>query len=433
MRDSELEKLLHDRLIDYQEEPHDSVWNKTAHKLSTSKTLQQKLELYEELPNEFLWKKIGSSLKANTNARRMEGVTALAMLIVLFLLLLPSIWRSEMPACPKVLAPLNSLDQNKSESLPIAENKKQSDLTKTNGITEKANLNQLETNRSNLERKDNWNLIFTTSGTVNSVPTPDNATNLNQKIAYLTPVDFDSIRFLDSVRIKPDKTITKNSDNELALEVERKINKDYSSGSIYLLAMPTLGYQQLVPNKNDGIIIESYEKISTLNSSRLGIRLEAGWCKPINKRLSLLMGILYYQRKQTFRFLFSDTTQWELMGKDEEPFAYESKPLLQPAVFEYNLKNIGIFTGLTYTFNKKRVTQSFGMVMELHQNLQNHELYLFADWRYRLIYPIKSRLAFIAQPSFNYALQLNESLEAPFYVRPYGIGLNLGVQYHLDN
>jgi hypothetical protein len=34
------------------------------------------------------------------------------------------------------------------------------------------------------------------------------------------------------------------------------------------------------------------------------------------------------------------------------------------------------------------------------------------------------------QPTLNYSFYINQNLNAPFYVKPYGLGLNLGFTYN---
>lgn len=36
------------------------------------------------------------------------------------------------------------------------------------------------------------------------------------------------------------------------------------------------------------------------------------------------------------------------------------------------------------------------------------------------------------QPTFNYALKLDEQINAPFYVKPYGFGINFGLYFHIN-
>jgi hypothetical protein len=78
------------------------------------------------------------------------------------------------------------------------------------------------------------------------------------------------------------------------------------------------------------------------------------------------------------------------------------------------------------------------LAAELHKGLStpNKEVntgqrfYLFGDVFYRIAYPVNNKLDLMFQPTINYALQLDERINAPFYVKPYGLGLNFGVYYH---
>jgi hypothetical protein len=47
-----------------------------------------------------------------------------------------------------------------------------------------------------------------------------------------------------------------------------------------------------------------------------------------------------------------------------------------------------------------------------------------------LQYPSEGRLKAVFQPTLNYSFYINQNLNAPFYVKPYGLGLNVGVTYN---
>lgn len=62
-------------------------------------------------------------------------------------------------------------------------------------------------------------------------------------------------------------------------------------------------------------------------------------------------------------------------------------------------------------------------------NLAIPDSYMFVNVYYRLQYPHEGRWKAFVQPTFNYAVYTVENPNAPFQVRPYGFGLNLGCTY----
>ena len=60
----------------------------------------------------------------------------------------------------------------------------------------------------------------------------------------------------------------------------------------------------------------------------------------------------------------------------------------------------------------------------------NPSAYVFYNLYYRLQYPAEGRLKAVFQPTLNYSFYINQNLHAPFYVKPYGLGLNIGFTYN---
>jgi hypothetical protein len=223
---------------------------------------------------------------------------------------------------------------------------------------------------------------------------------------------------------------------------EKKINKDHKY-ALYLLAMPTFGYQRIEANTKDNILIDNVKKVSNFSTKRLGIRAEVGIIVPVSKRLSLAGGILYYQRKQTIDYVEKiwDSTYVENTSASDitlaPHFKYENK------TFEYELKNVGVQLGFNYILSKGKFLHTAGTGIEFHKALNkfgekqkqegfsaNPSTYVFYNVFYRVQYPAVGKIKAIFQPTFNYSLFLNENMNAPFYVKPYGFGLNFGITYN---
>ena len=46
---------------------------------------------------------------------------------------------------------------------------------------------------------------------------------------------------------------------------------------------------------------------------------------------------------------------------------------------------------------------------------------------------LTTKFDLMLQTTFNYSLQVDNRINAPFYVKPYGMGLNLGIYWHLGH
>jgi hypothetical protein len=222
---------------------------------------------------------------------------------------------------------------------------------------------------------------------------------------------------------------------------EDKPRRESGPLSIYFTAMPTLGYQKLEANPSDNVIVESFEKLSNFSSKRLGVRAEIGAEYALTPRVKAFGGLLYYQRKQTISYTERVSTGFkEYMSGDT--LTLDPQFALEDRSFEYELRNLGVQLGVNYVLRKKTFLHVAGTGIEFHKALNKlpeaqKELgftsqpstYVFYNLYYRVQYPAEGRLKAIFQPTFNYSLFLNRDMHAPFYVKPYGLGLNLGVTY----
>ena len=204
-----------------------------------------------------------------------------------------------------------------------------------------------------------------------------------------------------------------------------------------------MGYQRIEPNSNDNLIVESIERISTFSTDRLGFRAELGAEYPIANRFYFFGGLLYFQREQTIGYTEKVVSYTEVSeGPDGEiilqpEFSYQNKS------FDYKVQNLGLQLGISYQLSKKKFLQTLGTGVEFHLALNkkdedtpeftnNPSAYVFYNLYYRLQYPTDKKLRAVVQPTLNYSFYINQNVDAPFYVKPYGLGLNVGFTYNFN-
>jgi len=224
-------------------------------------------------------------------------------------------------------------------------------------------------------------------------------------------------------------------------EVEKKSKPDRSESRVkfYLLGMPTFSYNRVKANNGDDLLVTAIEKIPAFSLDRFGFRVESGITYQMTPRLSGFAGLIYFNRKQTFEYTIRNVTD------TETKYVNGDKAVIVPSAFEeesreYNndLSNLGVQFGLLYQVASNKFIHTVGTGIETHYALNKSDLpeefekpslYLFYNLFYRLEYPKESRLKALVQPTFNYSFGLSEKLNTPFYVKPYGFGLNFGVTY----
>lgn len=274
-------------------------------------------------------------------------------------------------------------------------------------------------------------------------------------------VQMDVIQRLDAV-------MKQAAVKELASEPQKKKKKQglfLASNDLYVTVMPTLGYQRIKSNTSDNILIQEIKPIPVFSKDRLGIRLEVGLQSTGSKRWRAFGGILYFQRDQTFSYVERRVDSLISVPGKGGTATLEPKFSLVPGTIDYDVKNIGLHFGLSYRVwdknstyvesevayssanpalrLRKRFLHEIGGGIELHKSLKSTDaisvaegltdpsLYAFINLFYRMQYPRTGRLRAILQPTLNYSFYISKDVNVPFYVKPYGFGLNLGCRYHL--
>ena len=238
------------------------------------------------------------------------------------------------------------------------------------------------------------------------------------------------------------KAIMKAAKGDEGKTVIKEKEKKQNRFSIYFTIMPTFGYQRINSNSSDDIIIESVKRISTFSMDRLGVRAELGVEDPLTQRIKVFGGLVYYQRKQTINYTQKQVDYTEVSeGPDGQIIVVPQFTYVEKS-FEYELKNLGVQIGVSYELSRKKLLQTVGSGFEFHMALNklessqvpeftnNPSAYVFYNLYYRLQYPAEGRLRAVFQPTLNYSFYINQNLNAPFYVKPYGLGLNLGFTYN---
>jgi hypothetical protein len=226
-------------------------------------------------------------------------------------------------------------------------------------------------------------------------------------------------------------------------EVTNEKQKSDRKLSLYFTAMPTLGYQRIEANQNDNVFVESVSKVSNFSAKRLGIRAEIGVEYALTQKFRMFGGILYYQRKQTIDYVERVPVNDVIENPVDTVVVIQPEFTSQARRFEYELRNLGVQLGVNYVLKEKKFLHTIGTGIEFHKALNklpaeqqrlgfhsNPSTFVFANVYYRLQYPAQGRLRAVFQPTFNYSLYLNQDMNAPFFVKPYGLGLNVGLTYH---
>lgn len=444
MHEQDNDSQLRRRLLDYQEQPDENLWERIQQGADEDALMQNRLRAYSEAPDEIVWKRVNEKMTDDRYAGHLEWINAATFVLALLLLSYSAFSpRSSQKINDRTVAPSEiqtDLKKETEQPPPV----KESQLTKEGELNPTATARTFRSPDTTGEDGKKENIIRLANGDTQQPTYSENSTQKEQLPTSTIRFDTLESRAMHSGLLD---TLLQASiaDNDAAVsdtikfQEEEKVpeeNKKSIRHGWYALFMPTLGYQQIEPVKDDGIIVESFERLSSFSPKRLGMRVEVGWEVSLTPRLSVATGLLYYQRKQTFIYHYSDTLRSEFVPVPGQPFVFDVIPGKFKGTFDYEVKNIGMLLGLNYSHRRNRFDQKIGIAAELQRGLSRvasrDGFYLFGDAYYRLSYQISGRMFFLFQPTLNYALRLNNKLNAPFHVRPYGLGLSVGVFFKLD-
>lgn len=414
--------------------------------------LTKRLRDYSEEPRIQLWQNIKAMAEANRRPDALRKRTRTGWILILFMASITGLYYFEQTS-----ADFTKASRSESSVQNINENEKEVENVRAPGM---------QKNRvSALAHKDDGERVNrVVKSSANSEQTLDNEKMVSAVVQKpdISSADVDTglshdgrvsqkqenvvVEKNDVIGGKEDPSIviaarTNNADEVKTVIPEKK--KSPNKFGIYFTIMPTFGYQRINSNSTDDIIIEGIKKISAFSTDRLGVRAELGVETSVAKRFKVFSGLVYYQRKQTIDYTEKQVEYTEVSeGPDGDVILVPAYKYVERS-FEYELKNLGLQVGVSYELSRKILLQTLGTGFEFHVALNklnssptapeftnNPSAYVFYNLYYRMQYPAEGRLKAVFQPTLNYSFYINQNVNAPFYVKPYGLGLNLGLTYN---
>ncbi|HYG03407.1 MAG TPA: hypothetical protein VD927_13240 [Chryseosolibacter sp.] len=434
---NDIPEELRRKLQGYEEQPSPDLWKKIESSSQKPIAVDEALNSFQEEPDEYLWHKINTNLQYERFFSWVDFSGRIAATIaLLFLIWIGASQRDNQRT--KVDSETAGNLKNENKETPPIPGDSQERVPALAMSLQNANSNEgnvLEDDQS--PPGELW-LADTSAGVPQRIHRDSADAMLIEEKNLDTHARFARLQ-RDSVIMPAGADSTQSPNSLLADEKKEEKPKRIRNHGLYALVMPTFGYQQVRPVDDDDIVIESIEKISLFSTKRLGIRAEVGYEHAISKRLSANAGVFYYQRKQTIAYGYRDPRRVEVVPIEGQPWSYQVKQELLSSTFEYEVKNIGLTAGINYTIKSKVLHQKLGTGVEIHKAMSSsgeingtNRAFIFANAYYRISYPVAPSIDIMIQPTLNYSIQLDERLDAPFYVKPYGLGLNFGAYIKLD-
>lgn len=203
---------------------------------------------------------------------------------------------------------------------------------------------------------------------------------------------------------------------------------------LYFLVTPTLAYYSATATDDDAIYVRHRENLSTFSKTRRAFALEIGAQIAVYKRLSAIAGLTYY-----YQNLPITITRTGLDGSTSLPGTTGSiivTPVDRQVEIDYRMSNIGITSGLLYTFSLRRFSHLAGASLQWELGLASGKTNYYENagasyfsYRvlYRLEYSTTGSVRLFLQPSFTGPFSDEALLNNAIRVKSTRIGLGLGL------
>jgi len=233
-------------------------------------------------------------------------------------------------------------------------------------------------------------------------------------------------------------SILLESDSLLPKEMGSKSSNKLSmkGRSFYLSLTPQVSFQQITPLGRDGIVVTKIFGQPILSGERFGLQLQAGVQGRLTQRLEYYAGISIVRQSQNIKYAYQSSDQVDLQSTED--LNYEITPHEHTGIINSRMLNVGGNAGILYHLYGKKLAHKVGAgvsyqygfekaTVEHYHNAKSQ--YFFYQLFYRSELQFTSRLKFFVQPMFSRSIFANESLDAPFELKPYHAGLGLGLLY----
>lgn len=422
MADKDIERILRERLANHKESPDDSSWELIEKKLPKSRIGRGYL-----VPILLLLMSGGIAIFLLSDTSDMEINTATEREMITQT---ESLGQREITGSlekDNIIYELKTHDDQKSDSIEsvISQN---DEMRNENNVAKKSSVLNGEKAKQNSRAIYQYesNRVFTEKVDELEGRSSDVVLKKVYSKGYLLEENEPKIE-IQTVRLKTEVV------NQKITHVKNKKSFEERKFTLYFQGMPTLNYNRYEANSRDNQLISDIKKLPSISLDRIGIRLETGLMFDLSPRVNVFGGILFLKQNQVISYITNevDSLSGVQQGDDVVIVPHYSN---EEYKYSYGLINIGAQLGLTYKINSERFNMAIGTGVELHKSIKHKadegfempDKYLFYNIFYRIEYPKEKRFRFMAQPTFNYSINLTKKLDAPFFVKPYGLGLNLG-------
>ena len=227
---------------------------------------------------------------------------------------------------------------------------------------------------------------------------------------------------------------------------ETIIGEKASRFELFAMAMPSLFYHDLNSNTSDNLVISNLEGRPAISKERMGFKASFGGSFRYRRNLEFFAGLIFAWADESFSVTEKTVVGYQTSSTDTENTLFEVKPELSEntGTIAFRRKELGLQLGASLLLHSgKRLDQSIGGSVAFHRNLINEAQADFTDESiklnnhfsylsvfYKFDYRLGRQFDLILQPTFNYSSFINENESSPIFIRPNNLSINIGVAYH---
>ncbi len=224
-------------------------------------------------------------------------------------------------------------------------------------------------------------------------------------------------------------------ENHANLMNEQPVNERHRVISgFYIDAQTFLNYNRISPNQNDEVLVASLGRNRL--SDRVGFNFSAGVHQNISPRFSWYGGLVYQTYLSRVAYTYTNRqADFVEVSMENNTFVARPNVIEREDILEQRVNSLGMETGFKYLipgrqFNNVINAALFGTTAINGQELNSiNRQQLFLKVGYGAYYNTRTPWTIFAQPSMSYSLLSEENNNNIFHIKPFSLGLTLGLKY----
>lgn len=225
------------------------------------------------------------------------------------------------------------------------------------------------------------------------------------------------------------------------IPIKDKKNEQNKGLWLNLHASSFFTYKRILPNQRDEEFISNWAGHQNLSVENIGLSLGLNIEKDLNKYFSASVGLSYNQFQEKAKYIskFFPPEDYEVQLIDSISFSVRPEFLTENKQVNNLFQNLGLEFGLNYILSNKKLKQKIHLGLTFHYFSSNtniaenklRRLNFSTNIAYQISYPISSRFSMFMEPHLNYYWQSVYKKQSDYRLKPYNVGLKLGVSWKL--